>query len=78
MRHRVNAMIDERLFKRVRRRAAREGKSLSQVIEDALQHHLTQPLGVKERRKLVEEGWGAFHIHPRELKEAMKGDLFDT
>lgn len=78
MRHRVSTAIDERLLRQARRRAAGEGKSLGRVIEDALQHHLTQPPSVEERRKLVAEGWGVFHISPQELKEALKGDLFDT
>lgn len=78
MRHRVSAVIDERLLKQVRKRVARDGKSLSQVIEGALEHYLTQQPSEKERRRLVEEGWGVFRISPRELKEALKGDLFDS
>ena len=67
MRSRVSTAIVKRPLKQKHRRATREGKSLTR----------TASLSVKEKRKLVEEGWGVFHVSPRMLKEALKGELFD-
>jgi len=53
-------------------------KPMSTISEGKEKTLLAQPPGVKERRKLVKEGWAVFHISPRELKEALKGDLFDA
>ncbi|MCZ6623147.1 MAG: hypothetical protein O7B35_02735 [Deltaproteobacteria bacterium] len=77
MRRKVGTVLSEEILKKTKIRAAQEGKTLSQVLETALQIYLDrqkEPDGAR----LVEKSWGLFHISPKELKEAMKGDLLET
>ena len=77
MRRKVGTLLDERLLKRAKGRAAREGKALNELLEAALEAYLArQP--VRSREHLVDEGWGAFRVTRRQLREALRVDPLDA
>lgn len=77
MRQKVGTVLDEAILKRAKVRAAQEGKAFNELLEEALQAYLSRHIGTSGRR-LVEESWGVFRVTPRELREALKGELLET
>lgn len=77
MRRKVGTIVDEELLKRAKVRAAQEGKAFSELLGTALETYLSRRAGASGER-LVDEGWGAFRITRRELRQALKGDLLET
>ena len=77
MRRKVGTIVDEELLKRAKVRAAQEGKAFSELLGTALEMYLSRRGGASGER-LVDEGWGAFRITRRELRQALKGDLLET
>ena len=77
MRQKVGTVLDEGILKRAKVRAAQEGKAFNELLEEALQAYLSRH-GASSARRLVEEGWGVFRVTPKELKEALKGEIFET
>lgn len=52
MKQKIGTLIDEEVMRLARRKAAEEGRSLSDLIQDALVHYLRQePAAPKERRQ---------------------------
>ena len=77
MRQKVGTVLDAQILKRAKVRAAQEGKAFNELLETALQTYLSRHGGTSGRR-LVEESWGVFRVTPKELKEALKGGIFET
>jgi len=77
MRRKIGTLLDERLLKRAKGRAAQEGKALNEILEAALEAYLArQP--VRSSQRLVDEGWGAFRVTRRQLTEALRGNPLDA
>jgi hypothetical protein len=64
MKKRINILIEEEIIKRTAKRAAQEGRSLSDLIQDALVSHLSEK--VPEARKR-EEAYQLFCEQPMRL-----------
>ena len=77
MRRKIGTLLDERLLKRAKERAAREGKALNELLEAALEAYLARG-SARSSRRLVDEGWGAFRVTRRQLTEALRHDLLDS
>ena len=77
MRRKIGTLLEERLLKRAKGRAAREGKALNELLEAALEAYLSRGAD-RSSRRLVEQGWGAFRVTRRQLTEALKHDLLDA
>ena len=77
MRRKIGTLLEERLLERARGRAAREGKALNALLEEALEAYLARG-SARSSRHLVEKGWGAFRVSRRQLNEALKHDVLDT
>ena len=77
MRRKIGTLLDERLLKRAKGRAAREGKALNELLEAALEAYLARG-SARSSRRLVDEGWGAFRVTRRQLTEALKHDVLDS
>ena len=77
MRRKIGTLLEERLLKRAKGRAAREGKALNELLEAALKAYLTRG-SARSSRHLVEAGWGAFRVTRRQLSEALRHDPFDA
>ncbi|MGH7771965.1 MAG: hypothetical protein ACREQA_06970 [Candidatus Binatia bacterium] len=77
MRQKIGTVLDEGILKRAKVRAAQEGKAFNELLEAALQAYLSRHQAISGQR-LVEESWGVFRVTPRELRHALKGELFET
>ena len=77
MRQKVGTVLDEELLKKAKVRASQEGKALNELFEAALQTYLSRHGGTSGRR-LVDESWGVFRVTPKELREALKGEILET
>ena len=77
MRQKVGTILDGDILTRAKVRAAQEGKAFNELLEAALQAYLSRHAGTSGRR-LVEESWGVFRLTPRELREALKGEILET
>jgi hypothetical protein len=77
MRKKIGTLLDERLVKRAKGRAAREGKAFNEILEAALEAYLSQE-SPESRRRLAAQGWGAFRVTRRQLREAMEDDFLDA
>ena len=77
MRRKIGTLLDERLLKRAKGRAVREGKSLNELLEAALEAYLARR-SARSSRRLVDEGWEAFRVTRRQLTEALRHDLLDS
>ncbi len=77
MRQKVGTVLEEKLLKRAKVRAAQEGKAFSELLEAALEAYLSRHPGSSGHR-LVEESWGVFRVTPKELRQALKGEMLET
>lgn len=77
MRQKVGTALDEKILRRAKVKASQEGKAFNELLEAALQAYLSRHGGTSGRR-LVEESWGVFRVTSKELKEALKGEIFET
>ena len=77
MRRKIETLLDERVLERAKARAAREGKALNDLLEAALKTYLAQH-PVRSSQRVVDEGWGAFRVTRRQLREALKAHPFDV
>lgn len=66
--------MDAALFHRAKVEAARQGKPLAAVIEEALQRYFAGPSVQETMHLTVDETWGAFKLPPGVLREIMESD----
>ncbi|MBI5569680.1 MAG: hypothetical protein HY914_07015 [Desulfomonile tiedjei] len=64
MKRKVGALIEDKVMRRAKRRAVEEGRSLSQVIQNALLRYLDESESHPEDR---EKAYAAFCSHPLKL-----------
>jgi hypothetical protein len=61
---RTTIRIDEKLLKEAKLRAARQGKTLTAVIEDALRESLARQHGTQSRKQVRLVTFGGKGLHP--------------
>lgn len=77
MRQKIGTVLEESLIKRLRLLAAREGKPMNRLIEEALRFYLNQYRSGGSR-SIVRDGWGTFRVTPKQLKETLEEDIFES
>lgn len=73
MRRKVSTIMEASLFRRAKLEAARQGRTLSAVLEDALALYLdgARPGGAA-RPRTVDETWGAMAAPPELVRQVME------
>jgi hypothetical protein len=75
MRKKVSTIMEASLFRRAKLEAARQGRPLSAVIEEALEAHLAATAGPKRTGgSLVDASWGVFPLPPEVVREIMEDE----
>jgi len=75
MRRKVSTIMEDGLFRQAKVEAARQGKTLSALLEDALIAYLTAATGQRPvSGSLVEASWGAFAAPPEVVRAVMEED----
>lgn len=78
MKRKVGTVLEEELLWRAKRAAVREKKTLSLLLEEALEAHLArlEEPGAERRRSLVQETRGVFKVDRKLLKAVMAEEGF--
>lgn len=67
--------MEETLFRRAKLEAARQGRPMSAILDDALRRYFAgESPGVSPRVSLVEASWGVFALPPDVVREIMDDD----
>lgn len=66
MKRKVSTVMEESLFRRAKLEAARQGRPLAAILEEALTRYFDQPSSRPPGYKTVDECWGAL-CAPAEL-----------
>jgi hypothetical protein len=74
MKRKVSTVMEETLFRRAKLEAARQGRPMSGVLEDALSGYLDDPGRDAPAHRTVAETWGAFALPPEVVREIMDED----
>lgn len=76
MKKKVGTLLDSDLVAKVKLLAAREGKTINYVLEEALDLYLKGKETVLKGRKshMVDETWGVFRVKNGDLKIVMKDE----
>ena len=77
MRKKVSTIMDASLFHRAKLEAARQGRPLSAILEDALERYFGNALAVQRTHMTVSESWGAMAVPPEVVQEIMESDEDD-
>ena len=80
MKQKVGTLIEEGIMRLAKRKAAEEGRPLSDLIQDALTQYLRKDAATPKERKL------AFHlfceqpmkISPEQLRYVLEEDMWDS
>ena len=79
MKKKIGTVIDENTMRLAKRKAAEEGRSISDIIQDALAEYLSKEAATPKERK------AAFHlfcerpmkIPPEQLRYVLEEDIWD-
>jgi hypothetical protein len=79
MKKKIGTLIEENTMRLAKRKAAEEGRSLSELIQDALVQYLRKETATPKERKM------AFHlfcerpmkIPPKQLRYVLEEDMWD-
>ena len=72
MKRKVSTIMEESLFRRAKLEAARQGRTLSAILEDALRRYFSrEEPGAAPKFGLVDASWGAFTLPPDVVREIM-------
>ena len=74
MKKKVSTVMDASLFQRAKLEAARQGRPLSGVLDEALERYLAGPKAVAGKGSTVDELWGAMAVPADVLREIMDAD----
>jgi hypothetical protein len=72
MKKKVSTIMDPSLFQRAKLEAARQGTSLSAVLEAALEAYFANPDSPQRRHLTVGESWGAMALPADVVREIME------
>lgn len=73
MRRKIGTTLDAALYERAKEAARREGRSLNEVIEEALAHYVARD---DSRASLVEQTRGSFKVSERIFRAVLDEDLY--
>jgi len=65
--------MDETLFRRAKLEAARQGRPMSALLEDALESYFSGAKAPEPRHLSVAESWGAMALPADVVREIMEG-----
>jgi hypothetical protein len=74
MRRKVSTIMDESLFRRAKLEAARQGRPMSALLEEALERYFSGPKGAEPTHLSVAESWGAMALPADVVREIMEED----
>jgi hypothetical protein len=69
--------MDSSLFQRAKLEAARQGRPMSVILEDALERYFASAKVVERTPMTVAESWGAMAVPGEVLQEIMESDEDD-
>lgn len=64
--------MEESVFRRAKLEAARQGRPLASVIEDALAQYIDQPAARPPGYRSVDEAWGAMYAPAELVRQIME------
>ncbi len=75
MRRKVSTIMEESLFRRAKLEAARQGRPLAAIVEDALRRYFAgEGPDLAPKVSLVEASWGVLPISPDLMRQIMEDD----
>ena len=74
MRRKVSTIMEESLFRRAKLEAARQGRPLAAIVEDALRRYFEKPPTRPPGYKTVEETWGALSLPAEVVRQIMEDE----
>jgi hypothetical protein len=72
MRRKVSTIMEESLFRRAKLEAARQGRPLAAILEEALQRYFDSPPSRPPGYRSVDEMWGAMALPPEVVRQIME------
>ena len=80
MKQKISTLIEEDIMRLAKRRAADEGRSISDLIQEALVHYLTAGSGNPKEREMAYHLFCArpFKLMAGQLKRVLKEDAWDS
>ncbi len=72
MKRKVSTIMEESLFRRAKLEAARQGRPLAAVLEEAIQRYLDSPPARPPGYRSVDETWGALEVPAEVLRQIME------
>ena len=75
MKRKVGTTLDEQLYRRAKAAARQQGRSLNEIIAEALERTLSRTAG---RPSLVAETKGTYTISARALRRVLEEDPYDA
>jgi len=66
--------MDASLFQRAKLEAARQGRPMSALLEEALERYFAGPKAAEQAHMSVAESWGAMAIPSDVVREIMESD----
>ena len=75
MRRKVSTIMEESLFRRAKLEAARQGRPLAAILEEALRRYFSgADTRSSPKTSLVDASWGAFALSPDLVREIMEDE----
>jgi hypothetical protein len=72
MKRKVSTIMEESLFRRAKLEAARQGRPMAAILEDALRRYFAgADRGTPSKASLVDASWGVFALPPDVVREIM-------
>ena len=79
MKKKIGTLIEENTMRLAKRKAAEEGRSLSEVIQDALVQYLRKEAATPKERKMAFQLFceRPMKIPPEQIRYVLKEDMWD-
>jgi hypothetical protein len=75
MRRKVSTIMEESLFRRAKLEAARQGRPLAAILEEALRRYFSgEETAAASKTSLVDASWGAFSLPPDLIRQIMEDE----
>jgi len=72
MKRKVSTQVEENLFRRVKLEAARQGKQISGIVGEALEHYLNAKGERQITAGFITESWGALYLPEAKVREILE------
>jgi hypothetical protein len=72
MRRKVSTIMEESVFRRAKLEAARQGRPLAAILEEALRRYFDQPSTRPPGYKTVDECWGILSLPAEVVRQIME------